>query len=219
MRPGGVILPGEMSRDRSQALSAAHMVPLERYRAELEARHGPTPHCDPLDGGADAECLLLLETPGPRGDTVRFVSRDNATGTARNITRFCAAAGLDRRRMVIWNAVPWTIHAPGARNRAPRRAEIAMGLAELPGFLALLPALRVVVLSGRVAAEAAPVIEAARPDLPVLTMAHPSPTYVVTAPDIAGRLVATLAEAAAILKRGTQSPTRVEASRFSPPSS
>ena len=199
MRSGGVIVPPELSRDRSQALSAAHMVPLERYRAELQARHGPTPHCDPLDGGAEARCLLLLETPGPRGDAPRFVSRDNATGTARNITRFCEAAGLDRRATVIWNAVPWTIHAAGARNRTPRRAEIAAGLAELPNFLALLPALRVVVLSGRVAAEAAPVVAAAQPGLPVLTMPHPSPTYVVTAPDIAGRLVATLAEAAAIL--------------------
>ena len=175
------------------------MVALERYRLDLEARRGPVPHCDPLDGGVEAECLLLLETPSPRGDAIRFVSRDSATGTARNITRFCEAAGLERRRVVIWNAVPWIIHAPGARNRAPKRAEVAAGLAELPGFLALLPRLRVAVLAGRVAREAAPVIAASRPGVPVLTMPHPSPTYVVTAPDIAGRLVAALAEAAAIL--------------------
>ncbi len=175
------------------------MTALESYRAALESRRGPTPHCDPLDGGIAAECLLLLETPGPRGGTIRFVSRDNPTGTARNITRFCQAAGLDRRRMVIWNAVPWMIHAPGARNRAPKRAEITAGLEQLPGFLALLPALRVVVLAGRVAAQAATVVATCRPGMRILTMPHPSPIYVVTAPDIAGRLEATLATAAAII--------------------
>ncbi len=190
-------------QNRIDALGAPHMVALERYRLDLEAKHGPTPHCDPFDGGTMAACLLLLETPGPRGDPVRFVSRDNATGTARNITRFCLAAGLDRRETVIWNAVPWTIHAPGARNRAPTRAEVAAGLGELPHFLALLPALRVVVLAGRVARMAEPVVAAARPGVPILAMPHPSPVYVVTAPDIAGRLEATLAAAAAIVAKAS----------------
>lgn len=208
----------DLGARRLDALRAPHMLPLERFRAELEARHGPTPRCDPFDGGAAAECLLLLETPGPRGDAVRFVSRDNPTGTARNITRFCQAAGLDRCQMVIWNAVPWMIHQPGARNRAPTRAEIAAGLAELPGFLALLPALRVAVLSGRIAAQAEPVVAAALPGMPILAMPHPSPVYVVTAPDIAGRLIATLAAAAAILARppvteGITPPPRPAAAR------
>lgn len=180
-------------------LDAPHMRALERHRAGLEAAHGTMPHFDPDDGGDGARVLLLLETPGPRGGAVRFVSRDNPTGTARNIARFSEAAGLARRDTVLWNAVPWLIHRPGARNRAPTRAETAGGLALLPGIVALLPRLRAVVLCGRAAGLAAPVLAEHAPELAVLRMPHPSPTYVCTAPGIAGCIVATLAEAAAHL--------------------
>ncbi len=183
---------------RLAGLAAGHVATLEIYRATIAAHLGTVPHVDPLDGGDRATCLLLLETPGPRGDPVRFVSRDNAAGTARNITRFCQAAGLPREHMVLWNVVPWVIHRRGERNRAPGREEIAAGLALLPGLLALLPALRVAVLAGRVAALAAPVVQAGAPRASVLTMPHPSPTYVNTAPEIAGRIVSTLEQAAAL---------------------
>lgn len=169
---------------------------LERFRAGLEAIHGTVPHFDPRDGGDRARVLLLLETPGPRGGPVRVVSRDNPTGTARNLTRFCAAAGLAREDTVLWNVVPWLIHRPGATNRAPTRAETEAGLALVPGLLALLPHLRAVVLCGRHAAGAEPAVAASRPGLPILRMPHPSPTYVCTAPAIAGRIVAVLTEAA-----------------------
>ncbi len=194
----------DIERRRQAALADPHAVPLEAYRAALAARLGDVPHVDPLDGGTLAACLLLLETPGPRGNAIRFVSRDNPTATARNITRFCDAAKLERRRMVLWNAVPWLIHAPGARNRAPRRAEIAAGVALLPSFLDLLPCLRVAVLAGRSAAAAAPVLREARPQLSVLFMPHPSPVYVNTAPGIAPGIVATLRQAAALLDEGQQ---------------
>ena len=127
------------------------------------------------------------------------MSRDNPTGTAANIRRFTAAAGLDRSDTVIWNTVPWVIHAPGARNRPPRRGEIAAGLAELPGFLALLQRLVVVVLAGRVAAQARPVVAAGRPDLAVLEMPHPSPTIVCTSPAVPARIGAALRDAARVL--------------------
>ena len=179
------------------------MVALERFRAGLERIHGETPHLDPFDGGVEARCLMLLETPGPRGSGIRFVSRDNHTGTARNIDRFCRGAGLDRRRMVLWNAVPWLIHHPGDRNRAPTRAEITDGIALVPALLALLPALQVVVLAGRVAALAEPVIAAHRPTITVLKTAHPSPVYVVTKPNIAGWIEATLAEAASLIRESS----------------
>ncbi len=157
------------------------------------------PDLDPADGGTDARLLLLLETPGPGAAPLRFVSRDNPTGTAANIRRFTGEAGIRRTDTVIWNAVPWVIHAPGARNRAPRRGEVAAGLAELPGFLALLPRLCVVVLAGRIAGEARPAIAAARPGLPVIAMPHPSPTIVCTGPAIPARIRAALAGAAALL--------------------
>lgn len=175
-----------------------HTKALEAWRASLTGA-GPLPHFDPLDGGVEAQLLLLLETPAPGNGGVRFVSRDNATGTARNLTRFLAAAGLPRTTTLLWNAVPWVLHAPGARNRAPRRAEIAQGLATLPGLLALLPRLRVTVLAGRVAAQAEPVVRAAAPGAAVMTMPHPSPTYVCTSPTVATRIAAVLADAAAVL--------------------
>jgi uracil-DNA glycosylase len=183
---------------RRAALLAPHMRPLEAYRRELEAVLGPVPHFDLLDGGIAARCLLLLETPGPRAGAIRYVSRDNPTATARNITRFCAAAGLAREDTVIWNAVPWIIHAAGAGNRAPPRAEIEQGRAQLPSLLPLLPELRVVVLAGRVAGEMASLLREVRPSLAVLRTPHPSPVYVNTAPAIAPALIGVWSDAANI---------------------
>lgn len=159
------------------------------------------PGFDPADGRAEARLLILLETPGPGGDGPRQVSRDNPTGTARNLTRFLHEAGIARADTILWNAVPWIVHAPGARNRALRRGEIREGIAMLPSFLALLPHLAVVVLAGRVAGEARGTVAAARPDAAVLAMPHPSPTIVCTSPEIPRRIAMSLGEAAALLAR------------------
>ena len=181
---------------RADLLGSAHVEPLERCRAAIEARFGPTPHVDPWDGGIAARLLILLETPGPRMGRPRFVSRDNPTGTARNLRRFLADAGIPRDASVLWNVVPWVIHREGARNRPPTRPELRDGQSLLPGFLALLPRLRVVVAAGRLAAEAHPRLLNDRPDLTLLAMPHPSPTYVCTSPDVPRRIGAVLAEAA-----------------------
>ena len=180
---------------RRAALADPRMAPLRGFAAGLRAAHGPTPDFDPADGGPAARVLLLLETPGPANWRTGFVSIDNRTGTSANLRRFLAEAGLGRGDLVIWNAVPWVIHA-GGPNRAPRPAEIREGLAVLPGLLPLLPALRCVVLAGRIAALAEPVIHAARPGLPVIRVPHPSPTYVCTHPGIPGRIVDGFAQAA-----------------------
>ena len=187
---------GEPER-RLALLGDPDFAPLEAYRREIAARFGPTPHVDPLDGGTEARILLLLETPGPRGTDPRFVSRDNATGTAHNLRRFLTEACIARRETVLWNAVPWIIHTKGARNRPPRRDEIAAGLSILPGFLGRLPRLRTVVLAGRVATLAEPILREARPELAILAMPHPSPTFVNTSPSVALRIATVLAEAAA----------------------
>ena len=182
--------------ERVAALDRPPMRALNRFVAGLrEGRGGAVAGFATCDGGAEARVLLLLETPGPGREPLRFVSRDNATGTARNLRRFFAAAGLDRRDSVIWNAVPWVIHAAGARNRAPRTGEVAAGLAELPALLPLRPALSAVVLAGRAAGRAAPVLAARAPHLRVLAMPHPSPTFVCTDPKIAPRIVGVLAQA------------------------
>ncbi len=179
---------------------ALHVQPLRAFARTIAAERGAAvPDPDPLDGGVEARLLLLLETPGPSIGRTGFVSRDNATGTAANLFRFLAEAGIARRDTLIWNAVPWVIHAPGALNRAPRRSEAAAAAPYFAPLLALLPRLVVVVPAGRFAHEAAAPLAALRPDLPVVPIPHPSPTYVCTSPSVRERILVGLAQAASRL--------------------
>lgn len=174
---------------------------LDELRTRIAAATGAeVPGFDPRDGGAAARMLLLLETPGPRTGPGELVSQDKATPTGANLRRFLGEAGLARTEMVIWNAVPWVIHAAGARNRAPRAAELRLGLSFLPELLRALPRLRVAVLAGRAAAAAEPAIRAGLPEVAVLRMPHPSPTIVCTSPAVPARIRLVLAEAAALLR-------------------
>ncbi|KQP34123.1 uracil-DNA glycosylase [Methylobacterium sp. Leaf102] len=196
-RPKSLRDPADLAA-RRDLLAAPHLAPLRTLARRIAAeRDAPVPEPDPFDGGVDARLLMLLETPGPRG--TGFVSRDNPTGTAANLFRFFREAGIARADTVIWNAVPWVIHAPGARNRAPRRSEIAAAAPYLEPLLTCLPRLRVVVLAGRVAGLNRPALASLRPDLPVIAVPHPSPTYVCTAPSVAERIRRGFGEAAAIL--------------------
>ena len=199
---GALSDPAEVAARHALLREAAHTAPISALAARIRAATGrPVPEPDPLDGGIGARLLLLLETPGPRASHEdAIVSRDKPGGTGANLRRFLGAAGIARRETLIWNAVPWIIHAPGARNRAPRMAELRAGLAWLPPLLELLPALCVAVLAGRFAAAAEPVLRAARPGLPVLAMPHPSPTYVCTSPEVPARIMAALAAAAGVLR-------------------
>lgn len=190
--------PSELAYRRTLA-GAAHLAALRPFLAGLRARHREVPDPDPLDGGAEARFLVLLETPGPRIRASMIVSRDNPSGTGRNLRAMLDAAGIARRDTLIWNVVPWIIHHEGALNRAPTRTELAQGLGHLDALLAALPRLAVVVLSGRFAAQAEPAIAAARPGLPILAMPHPSPTIQCTSPEIRLRCAAALEEAATIL--------------------
>jgi uracil-DNA glycosylase len=187
---------------RRAMMGAPHIAPIRALGDRISAeRRAPVPTPDPLDGGVGARMLLLLETPGPAVLRTGFVTRDSANGTAANLFRFLAAAGIARADTLIWNVVPWLIHEAGALNRAPRRAEVAAAGPYLAPLLDLLPRLAVAVLAGRFAGEAAPALAAHRPGLPVIRVPHPSPTYVCTAPDVPARIRRGLAEAAAILDR------------------
>jgi uracil-DNA glycosylase len=93
------------------------------------------------------------------------------------------------------------IHAPGALNRAPRRFEAAAAEPYLPPLLALLPRLAVVVPAGRFAQAAAAPLSTLRPDLPVVPIPHPSPTYVCTSPSVRERILAGLIQAKSLLGR------------------
>jgi uracil-DNA glycosylase len=176
---------------RLSALDAPHMTALNTYAEGLRAEGRDVPWFDPHDGGTTARCLILLERPARRGDAPRFVSCDNPAPAQRNLRRFLAEAGLTRRRIVIWNAVPWLPPAGTVRNTPSRMTELRDGLAHLPALLGLLPALRAVVLAGRSAGRASPLCA-----VPVLRVPHPSPVYVNANPSARGRIVAGLSEAA-----------------------
>jgi uracil-DNA glycosylase len=189
--------PGAVAARHALAEASPHLATLRALAGRIRAEQDrPVPEADPLDGGVTARLLLLLETPGPATGRTAFVSRDNPTGTAANLFRFLGQAGIPRTDTLIWNAVPWVIHAAGARNRAPRTAEIRAARAYLPPLVDLMPDLAVVVLSGRVAQGLAPDLAASRPGLPVVAIPHPSPTYVCTSPVVPARIAAGLAEAA-----------------------
>lgn len=186
------------------------MPDLAAYLDRLRAARGDVPGFDPAGPGAAARLLILLETPGPRIGLTGVVSLANPAGTARNLRRFLAEAGINERDVLLWNAVPWVIQ-PGGPVRPPRPAEVRDGIALLPPLLALLPRLRAVLLAGRAAAAAGPMLAAERPDLPTFAMPHPSPTYVCTSPDVPRRIASAMARAAAALD------AREEASRSPPP--
>lgn len=159
-----------------------HIAPLNRYAAALRARHGDVPRFDPLDGGIDARVLVLLETPGPASASTGTTSRDNPTGTARNLTRFLDALPLSRQDTVIWNAVPWRLPRRGGKLGPPTRKDIELAAQDLPALLALLPRLKVVVLAGRVAQSLRTALAAARPELRLIAIPHPSPTHFAASP-------------------------------------
>ncbi|MGX7707335.1 uracil-DNA glycosylase [Methylobacterium sp. Gmos1] len=199
--PKSLADPGAVAARHALVEVSPHLAPLRRLAGRIRTeRDRPVPEADPLDGGVEARLLLLLETPGPATGRTAFVSRDNPTGTAANLFRFLSQAGIARADTLIWNAVPWVIHEPGARNRAPRTGEIRAARAYLPPLLALMPRLAVVVLSGRVSQTLAPDLAGIRPDLPTVAIPHPSPTYVCTSPLVAQRIAAGLAEAARHLR-------------------
>lgn len=183
---------------RRTLLDRPGMASLRAFAAGIRASHGPTPDFDPADGGPAARLLLLLETPGTAIGKTGFVSADNATGTAANLRRFFAAAGIARQDVAIWNAVPFVIHT-GGPNRAPRRGEVRRGLELLPPLLPLLPELRCVIMSGRVAGLAGPMLAATMPSLSLIHVPHPSPVYVCTSPDIPRRIIAGFEAATALL--------------------
>ena len=199
-QPKSLSDPAQLAARRA-LVEAPHIAPIRVLARRVSAeRDAPVPDPDPLDGGVNARMLLLLETPGPAVVRTGFVTRDSATGTAANLFRFLAEAGIARADTLIWNVVPWVIHAPGALNRAPRRAELRAAEPYLAPLLDLLPGLAVAVLAGRFAGEARPALASLRPGLPVIGVPHPSPTYVCTSPSVPERIRAGLAEAAVILR-------------------
>ncbi|WP_207974536.1 uracil-DNA glycosylase [Parafrankia sp. BMG5.11] len=97
-----------------------------------------------------------------------FISRDNDDPTAEASFRFYREAGVERGQPVVWNVIPgWngTIKVTSA--------ELRTGVEDLAELLAVLPRLQTIVLVGRRAARAEPLIRRLG-DHAVFHSAHPS---------------------------------------------
>ncbi len=179
---------------RLASLELPHVAPLTAFVRALREETGPEysiPFFDPADGGQDAEILFLLEAPGPQAVRSGFVSRDNPDETAKNFLLLCEQAGIDRRRTVCWNVVPWYIGS-GKRIRAATGQDVARGLQSLGRLLELLPRLTTVVLVGGKAARARGFVVEQRPRVSVVEMPHPSPMFINRSPDNRDRILTVL---------------------------
>ena len=169
----------------------AHMAPLTTFIQRLRERMGPNaaiPYIDPWDGGIEAEVMFLLEAPGPRARNSGFVSMNNPDESAKNFYEISREAGIERKRIVIWNAVPGYIGC-GTRIRPANSRDLEDGLQSLPELLQLLPKLRAIVFVGNKARKAEMRVRAIAPHLRVFFSAHPSPMFVNRKPENRGRLL------------------------------
>lgn len=168
-------------------LRERHVAPLAAFVERLRRAYPgwEFPDFDPLDGGSNADLMFLLEKPGPMtsigGGGSGFISRDNDNPTAEAIFNFMNKASLPRERTVIWNIVPgWN----GTCKVTTK--ELVAGVDSFAGLLPLLPKLRTIVLVGRKAQRATPLVEAL--GLRVLVSAHPSPQVRASQPDVWHRI-------------------------------
>ncbi len=183
-------LPGSLrdavqQANRRQLLYDDYLLPLTRFAALVRADSGQRnlPDFDPLDGGIFAECLFVLEAPGPQALKTGFVSRNNPSQTSSNLWRLTRAASIERKLTAVWNMVPWFIGKPNGLLRSATAADVISGLHYLRQLIALLPRLRVVALVGRAAGRSRVSLQHEFPRLQFFELPHPSPQWVNRAPE------------------------------------
>jgi hypothetical protein len=170
---------------RQQLLHAPHMGPLVQYVERLRADSDwEVPDFDPVDGGTNAKILFLAEKPGPMTSLERpgtragsgFISLDNDDPTAEAGFRFLAEAGIPRSCIVKWNVVPgWN------GTRRITALELRRGVDGVTRLLEHLPALRAIVLVGKNAQRAEPLMGSSR--VRIFCSPHPSALVRARYPD------------------------------------
>ncbi len=159
---------------RREQLSEAHIAPLTAFAGRLRQSSGLwAPDFDPASGGVSAFILLLLESPGPKVSSTGFVSLDNPDATAENMSCLLRLAGLNRKKVLLWNSVPWQLSGDGVV--APTERQLREAAPATRELLSLLPKLRAVVLLGDRAKRGWPfVADGSSPAFQVLSCPHPS---------------------------------------------
>lgn len=199
----------EVRAQKLAALSCPYMQPLRAFVELLRQSRGPDhqiPDFDPDDGGIDADCLYLLEAPGPKAVSSGFISRNNPDETAKNFFLLNAEAGIDRRRTVVWNIVPWYVGS-GKKIRPANSRDIGDAAPALRQLLALLPRLHSIILVGGKAASARDAISALAPHAKIHVVPHPSPMFVNRSPANRDVLLSGLRQVAAQLPTWITPPT------------
>jgi hypothetical protein len=160
---------------RRLLLNDPHIAPLTAYAAKLRERGSiEVPDFDPFDGGIEARVLFLFEKPGPMTakDGKRkgsgFISRNNDDPSAAAAFDFWIRAGLPRQETVSWNVIPWWNGTVTIT-----RTELIEGVKAVKEVVGLLPKLQAVVMVGKKAARARPLLEDTR--LRLFTSDHPGP--------------------------------------------
>lgn len=144
-------------------LHETHIAPITAYVEQLRSDSGSwVPYVAPLHGGINARLLTVLRDPGPKvrdvgGSGMLCVENDDQT--AESTYLLMQQAGLTPADFTPWNAYPWYI------NTAPKPVQIAEAAPTLLGLIDLMPALEVVLLQGRHAADAWRVALATQPQL------------------------------------------------------
>ncbi|MHA1525135.1 MAG: uracil-DNA glycosylase [Alphaproteobacteria bacterium] len=169
----------EVRTARFSLLCEEHIFPLthfvEQERAELGFQD-KIPYFDPLDGGARAKVLFVLEAPGAKAVASGFISRNNPDETAKNMFCLLNEAGFERDETVLWNIVPWYIGS-GQKIRPANGMDIQDGMQYLSKLINLLSDLQSLVLVGKKAAKAKNEL-AELISLPIFETYHPSPLFV-----------------------------------------
>jgi len=172
-------------------LNETHITPLAEFVRRLRVKMGPCaaiPFIDPWDGGIEAKVLFLLEAPGAKARNSGFVSMNNPDETAKNFFEISREAKIDRKRLIIWNTVPWYIGSD-TRIRPANLTDIASGIESLADLIQLLPKLRAIVLVGGKAQKATKHIRRVAPHLEIFPCPHPSPMFVNRKPENRGVLL------------------------------
>ncbi|MEZ9623867.1 uracil-DNA glycosylase [Vibrio sp. 10N.222.55.A3] len=175
----------EALKSRLSQLSDEHIAPLTKFvkRLRIASDSDATiPYFDPWDGGIKAEVLFLLEAPGAKAKNSGFVSMNNPDETAKNFFEISRETGIDRKRIITWNTVPWYIGSK-SKIRPANSKDIAAGIRSLGELIQLLPRLRTVVLVGKKAQKAENHVRQLAPDLKIFKSPHPSPLFVNRKPE------------------------------------
>jgi uracil-DNA glycosylase len=168
---------------RKRLLNQEHITPLTCFVDEVAQKHPDKdiPYFDPLDGGIRAQCLFVLEAPGPKAVESGFVSRNNNDESAKNFFEINVEAGIPRKKTITWNIVPWYI-GTGKKLRKANIDDINQGLPYLHSIIDLLPDLKIVVLVGGNARRVKKELKSRYAGIKIFECYHPSPLVINTNP-------------------------------------